>query len=339
MKILILQLRRLGDLILTSPALASIRVDLPTAKIVLAIEPDCEPLLPLLPGSPETIVIHRGLRDLKAWLQLRRGCFDWTIDLTRSDRSAWLTWLAASPNRVVSSRLKRKSKLRARLYNSFVDCAMKDMHTIDYYQQLLQPLGITASSGEISLQLPESARAAAAAIIAGQIGGRQFALFHPGSARQEKFWEPDRWAEVIHFATRQLDLHPVLSGGKGAREQSHLAAIRQRLQVPVTDLSGEVDLLTVAALLEQARALVSVDSVPVHLASAFKTPQVVLFGPTNPFHWRPRNSPAAVLFGNSTKPVTTFDRDEPRRPMNQISTTAVIDAIRSMLSAPTASAV
>src|SRR5207249_9647346 len=94
-----------------------------------------------------------------------------------------------------------------------------------------------------------------------------------------------------------------------------------------------------AALIEHARLLVTVDSAPMHLASATGTPQVILFGPTNPFHWRPRKSPAAILFGESPEPLRHFQAREAERPMRQISTTAVIDAMRWMVSAPAASAV
>jgi ADP-heptose:LPS heptosyltransferase len=118
-----------------------------------------------------------------------------------------------------------------------------------------------------------------------------------------------------------------------------LAAVRKELHTDILDLSGQLDLPALAALLEHARLLVSVDSAPMHLASAVGTPQVILFGPTNPFHWRPRNSPATILFGDSPEPLRQFQVREAKRPMNQISTAAVIDAMRSMLSAPAASAV
>jgi predicted lipopolysaccharide heptosyltransferase III len=338
-RILLLQLRRLGDLILTTPAVAAIRAHDPKAQIVLAVARECEPLLPAIPEVHQFIITKRGLRDLRAWIEVRRGCFDWTIDLSRNDRSAWLTLLSGAPKRVVSNRLQRKSRVRARFYNKFVDCAMKEMHTIDYYLALLQPLGITSAMTDLSLELPDRTRTEASEIIANQIGNQPFAVFHPGSAREEKFWEPERWAEVIRFAAQDLGLRPVLSGGNRTKERVHLAAIRERLRIPVTDLSAKIDLLTLAAVIEQARLLVSVDSAPTHLASAAKTPQVILFGPTNPFHWRPRNSPAAVLFGSSAEPLRKFESREPKRPMNQISTAAVIDAIGSMLSAPAASAV
>jgi ADP-heptose:LPS heptosyltransferase len=69
-----------------------------------------------------------------------------------------------------------------------------------------------------------------------------------------------------------------------------------------------------------------------HLAAATRTPQVILFGPTNPFHWRPRESPALILQGKSIEAVTEFSPLRPRLPMSEISTDAVIGAMDSLLS-------
>jgi len=82
--------------------------------------------------------------------------------------------------------------------------------------------------------------------------------------------------------------------------------------------------------------LVTVDSAPMHLAAATNTPQVILFGPTNPFHWQPRKSNALILQGDSGKPRTEFAPRQDRLPMKLISTKAVIDAMSSLLSIPTA---
>jgi ADP-heptose:LPS heptosyltransferase len=78
-----------------------------------------------------------------------------------------------------------------------------------------------------------------------------------------------------------------------------------------------------------------VDSAPVHLAAATNIPQVALFGPTNPFHWRPRRSPALILQGDSGLPLQEFAPKQPRLPMKLISTQAVINAMDALLSAPT----
>ena len=339
MKILLIQLRRLGDLILTTPAISALREHLPGAQIALAGSRECESLLPAIHGLQQTFLPKRALRDLPAWMEIRRAGFDCVVDFTRNDRSAWLTFLSGAPRRIVSDRVKIKSRIRARFYNEFVDCAMKQMHTADYYLALLHPLGISAGANDPVLDLPSAAQQRASSIIAEQIHHQPFAIFHPGSARVEKFWEPERWAEIIEFAANQLGLFPVLSGGSTEIELAHLTAVREKLRTTVLDLSGQVDLLSLAALIEHARLLVTVDSAPMHLAGATGTPQVILFGPTNPFHWRPRKSPTAILFGESPEPVRHFQARETKRPMKQISTAAVIDAMRSMVSAPAASAV
>src|SRR5678815_6080216 len=99
----------------------------------------------------------------------------------------------------------------------------------------------------------------------------------------------------------------------------------------IRDSSGKTDLLTLAALVGQAQLLVTVDSAPVHFAAASHTPQVILFGPTNPFHWRPTHSPAVILHGKSGVPVTEFAPVRPRFLMSEISTEAVISAMDSLL--------
>lgn len=209
---------------------------------------------------------------------------------------------------------------------------MRDMHIIDYHLALLEPLGIHKVLGELRLKLPTAARERADHLLRNAGIGSRFVIFHPGSAREEKLWDPARWAQVIDEVGRNKDVGLVLTSGASRLEEEHVASIKQRTRQRVVDLSSKTDLLTLAALIEQARLLVTVDSAPMHLAAAIHTPQVVLFGPTNPFHWRPRGSPALILQGESAIPLTQFSPSRPRFAMSQISTAAVINAMESLLS-------
>jgi ADP-heptose:LPS heptosyltransferase len=67
-----------------------------------------------------------------------------------------------------------------------------------------------------------------------------------------------------------------------------------------------------------------------------QTPQVALFGPTNPFHWRPRSSPAVIVQAGHAEPLTVFTPDQPRVPMKEISTGQVFGAMELLLSASAA---
>ncbi|MEP6603037.1 MAG: putative lipopolysaccharide heptosyltransferase III [Spartobacteria bacterium] len=338
MNILLIQLKRIGDLVLTTPALAALRTKFPDAKITLAISHECAALVPALVDVDRTIVMRRGFGDFGNYMSILRAKFDYCVDFTRNDRSASLAFLSRAEKRIVSYRVKRRSPLRRKAYNEFVQHRMRDMHTIDYNLSLLEPLGISGTIPPVQLQLPNDAREKASALRRHGKIDNQFVIFHPGSARAEKFWEPERWAEVIEHARTRWGIDCVLTGGNF--ERGHLAEIKAKLHPPgtgpvVVDLSGKTDLLTLAALIEQARLLITVDSAPMHLAAALQKPQVILFGPTNPFHWRPRESPAVILQGESPEPQHEFASRQTRLSMKQISTQAVINAMDSLLSTPT----
>jgi heptosyltransferase-3 len=217
-----------------------------------------------------------------------------------------------------------------------VSSKVRFVHTVDHHLALLAPLGIRDAATEIRLVLPQAARdRAAAAIIENDLGGA-FVILHPGSARIEKFWMARRWAEVANQSSNHERIRVVLTGGKSRMEQDHIARIKSHLQGAVVDLSGQLDLLTLAALIARARLLVTIDSAPMHLAAALGTPQVALFGPTNPYHWRPRTTSALVLRAGHANPLTHFVPQQPPGAMKELSTAEVIDAIGSLLSTPIA---
>ncbi len=341
MNILLIQLKRIGDLILTTPAIAAIRQKFPEANISLIVSRSCAPLLPAIPFLHRSYVLQRNPADLGTYFTIAQNKFDACVDFTRNNRSAVLSWLSGADKRIGSHRIKRRTRVRQKAYNEFVPGRMRDAHMIDYNLSLLAPLGITDVSPPVQLVLPmESCHRALEIQRRVQIQ-QPFVIFHPGSARAEKFWDPARWAEIIVNAMQHWHVTPVLTGSASPGEKAHIAEIESHLPPPsgkggpqVVDLSGEIDLLTLAALIAQARLLVTVDSAPMHLAAATDTPQVILFGPTNPFHWRPRNRSAVILQGESPLPRHDFVARQDRLPMKLISTQAVIDAMNSLLSMP-----
>lgn len=337
MKILLIQLKRIGDLILTVPAIAALREKFPDAKIHLAISRSCRELIPAIPGI-DRFVIANSWRNAGDWIALLITRYDYCVDFTGTDRSAFLTFISRAKKKISYERTKFRSTWRPLIYDQFVDSSVRDKHTIDHHLAFLAPLGIVRAPVDLQLKLPEKAVRKAEEILSRSKIEKPFVIFHSGSARAEKFWEAKRWAEVInHWSERPEER--ILTSGDSSLEQTHITEIKQHLRRPIVDLSGKIDLLTLTALIAKASLLVGVDSAPTHLAAAMRTPQVVLYGPTNPFHWRPRASPAVVLQGGIDGPVTNFSPTQPRTQMNQISTQQVIDAMESQLSAPAAAPV
>ena len=335
MNILALKLKRIGDLILTLPALAAVRKAFPEARLTLCLMEGCEGLLPAIPSIDEALVFRRGRPNARLLARLAAGRFDVCLDFTGNDRAAFLALLSRARRRIAYERLKR-SWHRSVVFNEFVDSSVLEHHTVDHLLNLLRPLGIAGADPTVALSLPPSAEKAACRLLekAGVSGlCDPFAVVHPGTARAEKYWAPDRWAAVIDHCQGELGLPCVVTGSRAPFEQAHLAAIRAALRTPWRDLSGTMDLLGLAALIRRTSLLMSMDSAPVHFGAAFGTPQISLFGQTDPFVWRPRHSRAVVLYAGEPGPLTEF---VPRRftrsprPLTDLSTQTVIDAIASL---------
>src|SRR5437868_12005137 len=94
--ILLIQLKRIGDLVLTTPAMAALRQKFPEATVSLIISRNSAPLLPALPNVDRAYVMRRGVSDLPAFLAIARRRFDVCLDFTRNSRSAVLTFLSGA---------------------------------------------------------------------------------------------------------------------------------------------------------------------------------------------------------------------------------------------------
>src|SRR4029077_4250856 len=117
------------------------------------------------------------------------------------------------------------------------------------------------------LNLPQTAREKDDALRCDSKIALPYLILHPGSARHEKLWEPERWAGAIEYFSQNKDFDLVLTSGPSAEEQGHVAAITKHTRTQIIDLSAKTDLLTLAALIAQAQLLVTVDSAPVHLGA------------------------------------------------------------------------
>ena len=293
MRILVIQLKRIGDLILTTPAIAAMRGKFPEARIDLVVSPAGAELAAAIPKVNQVFIAGRGLIDVATWLAIAFRRYDYCLDFARTDRSAFLTFFSRARRRITHERANVPSTWAPLVYNKFIKGSVRSMHTVDHHLAHLEALGAQDSPPAFAIQLPNESRVTADRILAKGGVLSNFVIIHPGSARIEKFWEAERWAELLnHFSERGFTC--VLSGGPAEMEQTHIAAIKDKLRRPVIDLSGQVDLLTLTAIIKKAQLLVGVDSAPTHLAAAMQTPQVVLYGPTNPFHWRPRESPTSL---------------------------------------------
>jgi ADP-heptose:LPS heptosyltransferase len=306
-RLLCLRLERIGDLLMTLPALAELRAALPGAAIDLAVGSWNRELATAIAGvtrvetldakwlarssagsaSPDHVAGRSaGLGTLalaRHAARWRDRHYDLAINFEPDIRSNIVMAAAGAA---------RTAGFRSGGGRAFLDVPLDydpSAHTTDNAVRLVRrtlALDDDAPAPAPSLDLPESARTAAGRLLQ-PLGGSRAAGIHVSGGRAIKQWPEARFRDLAEWLTSERQLSIVLTGTPDERAQ--IDAVRQGLPADrVLDLSHETDLLTVAAVLQQLTVFVTGDTGPMHLAHAVGTPTVAVFGPSDPARYAPR---------------------------------------------------
>ena len=328
-RILVLQMKRIGDLILTAPAIADLRGAFPEAEIVMVVAGNCVDLAECFPGVTQVLRYDTGRVTAALWAAVSVGGWDVCLDFTGTDRAALLTQLSGAKERVGYRKFCGK-RLRARAYTTLCEASVRELHTVAFHRALVAEVGAKKGGNEEGAVFGfKAGTKERVAEVMREHGVRErYAIVHPGTARREKFWRAERWVEVVRYLKGE-GFQVVMTGTGAGLEAEDVATIRA--EEGVVDLTGKLALSELAALMQGARVAIGVDSMAMHLAAMWKVPQVVLFGPTNPFHWRPLHERAVVLVGGQEGPVTVFEPRMKGGEMGQISVEAVESAVSGLM--------
>jgi len=292
-RILCLRLERIGDLLMTLPALAELCALAPDAEIDLVVGSWNRDIAGAIPG------ITRVETGDAAWLT-RDGKGSATAPLL----ARAIGWRSRKYDLAINFEPHIRSNLtlgaaRAKRAAGFVNGgggAVLDVgldydvtsHTEDNALALVRA-AVGASSGATPMPVlaisdqtrAEAARRLAALPVTGRIG------IHVSGGRTIKQWPESRFREIAEHLVRARDASIVLTGAPGDRAQVEI--VRAALPADrVLDLSGGTDLLTTAAIIQQLDLFVTGDTGPMHLARAVGTPIVAIFGPSDPRRYGPR---------------------------------------------------
>lgn len=297
MRILVLQLKRIGDAILTAPALGMLRAAWPDARVEVVMHGPSAGLGPALPGVERVHGWRAGRMNTGILAHVALGGWDAVLDFTGTDRSLMLAILSRADAKFGYVCHTKGNRLRGWAAGNRIDASVRDLNTVDFHAELVRAAVRTLAGREAPcLPPPPNLCCPPTAMPAGLPA--RYVVIHPGTARDEKYWPEDRWITVARHLADTLHLPLVLTGSADARESAHLRALRAAPSLPWIDLAGRLDLLESAAVISQAALVLTVDSAAMHLAGQFGRPQLALFGPTNPFHWAPRHAYARVFHGS-----------------------------------------
>lgn len=146
-----------------------------------------------------------------------------------------------------------------------------------------------------------------------------YLVFHPGAGSPKKCWPVECFAELASLASKGIGCRIVYL--LGPAEQERFAPADLQLLASTGQVLSGLDITSAAILIRLARAFVGHDSGPTHLAAAFGTPTLAIFGPTNPTHWRPLGCSVRLICSHNQALLST----------SSISFDATYRALRDLL--------
>ena len=303
-KILVRAVNWIGDAVMMTPALRSLRKACPDSEIALLAYPWVSDVFRYSPRINRLIPFdkrgaHAGLAGLwRLSRELKAERFDCAVLFQNAFEAAFLTWMARIPVRggyatdgrslLLTHRVKKAPNIVTR-------------HEVFYYQRIVRGLGMPNEPNELEVFLPGFEIDAARDLLARHLGeARERALvigFNPGAAfGPAKRWPANRYAELARsLAKRYANLRILLFGSEADRPTTQEIQKLAGKQARIIDLAGRTRLIAAMALIGECDLFVTNDSGLMHVAAALHTPQVALFGSTDHVATGPWSDGAVVI--------------------------------------------
>jgi len=284
-RILVVALRRLGDVLFTTSLIASLRRNFRQAVIDVLVFEDTAGALE---GNPDIDCVVTMPSRPSVWqglaLALRLAKrYHLAVSTQTGDRP---TIFALIAGRCHAGPIDGGSRgVLRRLTLSRSVAPQPGSHRLEDMLRLADALGVPRVGHLVCPGGVALADSASAATPAPNDGQQPYAVIHAAPMFQYKRWTAQGWRELAaHLRVRGLEV--VATGGPAAAERAYLDYVWGVLP-DVARRDGQLSWPDLAALLARARLFVGPDTSVTHLAAATGCPTVALFGPTDPRLWGP----------------------------------------------------
>jgi len=295
-KVLLVRPRRLGDIILTTPALRALKSALPQAKIFFLLE---SPYRRLIQGNglvEEVIAIQPKLNWIglsRLIMILRKYHFDLAIDFHGGPRSALITLGSGSRLRV-----GYRTQYKSWAYHMTVarSSPAGPIHSVVNHLNLVRAAGLNVGDDFslcVAAAQPEEKKTVDACWQEWGLSSKKVIALHISAGNQFRDWGQENIVNFLKRIGPSGQILPLLIGSKEDKKREK--EIIEALGRPLPSLVGNTSLGELTAALERVDLFVGPDSGPMHLAAALGRPIVALFGPTLPAHFSPWKARAVIL--------------------------------------------
>ncbi len=314
-KILVISLSNIGDCILTFPVIDILKRDFPEASLSIVVGQKPVTLFAGNPNIHKVFLFQKSdspFQKMKWVLSLRKEKFDLIVDL-RNTAIAVFLWPARSTpwTSVKDINLHMRQKHLNRLKDVFVYAA--------------------PSPTRFAIHLTNEHRSAVQKLLGPQISpADRLIVVAPGAANHLKRWTAKGFAEVSDALIKEGRGKVVFVGDD--HDRATVAQVLKEMSQPALDLSGQLSLLELAALMERSSLVIANDSGVMHLSSYLNIPIVAIFGPTDPKLYGPWSQKSFLIQSDALCIACRQKKNELGHTcMEKIRAESVLEKIRQVL--------
>lgn len=325
-RILVTQLRRLGDVVLTTALLPDLRRAFPDAAVDFLVGDRAAPLLEHHPLISQRLLYDRA-RPTRSWRAVRARGYDWVIDPQSSPRTAPLALVSGAPVRagfrvrgwgwVYTHRLPREGR--------------PTEYVARERQRLLEMLGVPIAAARTTLSVTPDERARGRTLLSSHglpVSGPLAALVL-SAGEPNKEWPPEHFGALVDLLAAD-GVHAVAFEMPGDAERiARASAASPRLASIATPALRDF-----MAALTACDVLISGDTGPAHIATALGVPRVTIFGPEPPAAWAPADDLLVVTVrAAAAASLGRVPSTDPRAAslMAQVEPRIAADAVQQLL--------
>jgi ADP-heptose:LPS heptosyltransferase len=291
-RILIIQLRRLGDVVLSTALLDDLRHAMPDASIDVLVGRHAAPVLA---GNSQirTRIVLEDLGTLATARLVRAQRYDAVVDVQGSMRTAMITRASGAPLRV-----GWKVRAAPLAYTHALSRNGAPEYVVRRRRRLLELAGIPIGTSMPRLELTDAERLQGESdlrAVGAPAAGRRVALALVTSS-PARDWPVERFA-ALGDALIVRGITPVVlaAGVPAAIVERMRASCAGAVIVPALDRDRDREMRRFLGVLAACDVLVSGDTGPAHMADALGVPRVTLYGPTTPQNYAPGLATSVAL--------------------------------------------
>ncbi|KPK62072.1 MAG: hypothetical protein AMS21_08245 [Gemmatimonas sp. SG8_38_2] len=280
-RICVVLLSGIGDVVHGLPVVNALKRDDPERDITWVVQTEPAPLLQPHPSIDRVMTFDRkkGLADIRRlWRELRPRELDLVINFNIYFKSIIPTFTARAADKVSFGRDRARDLVW--MFANHRLPARPTRHVQDRFLEFLDYLAVPIEPIEWKISITDEERDWQREFFA-RFEDRRVVGIVATTARTEKDWRIEHFADLATALQRDFGLKVILLGGPSLREQARAHAMAERVEADVEWALGP-DLRRLTYLVDGCDLLIAGDTGPLHIARALETPVIGLFGHTNP---------------------------------------------------------